>query len=292
LEKNAIISHRLRGFDKVDASLNGIRNALTKSIPAFEVDTRFTADGEIVLHHDPFIIDNVGGRQYICEMTYDELLEKSKQKILNYLPAKLVELLREMQTNNAYGIKAYIDIKEFGREKEIIRLFDSFSLKENLVVVSWLPEVLFAVHELDETIPLCFSHYPLVHGKYVKNTLLKWRFAKQQKIKIHEAHSVHYVTDGYNKTDLQACRNENKPGDDYEHLVTAPLKGKLLDVLKKSRGMVCCEMRFTGEKLIEVYHHHKIQVMVYSVKTAEQLERFRGKIKVDYVLSDNSAFCV
>jgi glycerophosphoryl diester phosphodiesterase len=288
-ELNSVISHRLRGFDTVDASLQGLKNALRKNIPAFEIDTRVTADGEIVIHHDPYIHDISGQRQYICDMTYDGLKEKHAQKLLPYLPAKLIEFLREMQMNNSYGISTFLDIKEFGREKEILRLFDSFSLKENLVVVSWLPEVLFAVHELDKTIPLCFSHYPLVSGAFLKNGFLRLRYLRN---KISDnGHDVFYPIDAYNKTELDRYTVENKPGDDYEHLAIAPIQGQLLEVLQSVKGMVCCDKRFTSKRLVERYHKKGIRAIVYSAETKAEGEDLFNKAKPDFILSNTAELC-
>jgi glycerophosphoryl diester phosphodiesterase len=288
LENSAIISHRLRGFDEVDASLRGLKKALASSIPAFEIDTRFTKDGEILIHHDPYISDTLEQRQYFCDMTYDELKEKYTQKIFHYLPARLIEFLREMQTNNAYGVMTYLDIKEFGREKEILRLFDSFSLKENLVIVSWLPEVLFAVHNLDKTIPLCFSHYPLVPGSILKNIFLRMSFRGK---KIVGGHGIFFPLNAYNKTELDKYNTENKPGDDFEHLAAAPICGELSDVLQSVHGMVCFDIKLASRKLVELYYKKGIRVVLYSAKTDEDVRKSFVKIKADFLLSDNPDLC-
>jgi glycerophosphoryl diester phosphodiesterase len=290
MKQHRIISHRLRGFDTVDASLNGLKKALASGIPAFEMDTRFTKDGEILVHHDPYINDNLGQRQYFSDLTYAEVKAKHTQKDIDYLPAKLVEFLREMQMNNSYGIMTYLDIKEFGREKEILRLFDSFSLKENLVVVSWLPEVLFAIHALDKTIPLCFSHCPLVPGSFLKNAYLRLKYLQGRKSV--GGHNVFYPVNAYNKSDLNRYADENAPGDDYEHLVSAPLHGELLTVLQSVHGMVCCDIRLTNRKLVKLYHEQGIQVAVYSAKEYGEISKCFEQIGVDYILSDNNELCL
>ncbi len=288
MERNIIVSHRLRGFDKVDASLQGLKNALAKSIPAFEIDTRFTKDGEILIHHDPYIYDATEQRVYFCDVSYDELKEKFIHKSIPYLPARLIEFLREMQMNNSYGVMTYLDIKEYGREKEVLRLFDSFSLTENLVIVSWLPEVLFAVHELNKTIALCFSHYPLIPGSFLRSAVLRSKFNRTKTI---YGHQIFFPHNAYNKTDLNRYFTENKAGDDYEHLATAPVRGELLAMLQTVNGMVCCDMRLTSRKLVQLYHEQGIQVAVYSAKHQREIEQYINKIGVDVILSDNNELC-
>ncbi len=288
MKRNAIVSHRLRGFDPVDASLQGLKNALAQSITAFEIDTRFTKDGEILIHHAPYMQNTSGQIVYFCDVSYDELKTEYIQKNLKYLPARLVEFIREMQTNNAYGVMTYLDIKEFGREKEILRLFDSFSLTENLVIVSWLPEVLFAVHALDQTISLCFSHYPLVPGAFLKNIFLQTQFRRTKLVHGHRAFFPH---NDYNKTDLNRYYTENKAGDDYEHLATAPITGDLLTMLQAVNGMVCCDMRLTNRKLVTLYHELGIKVAVYSARNEDEIETYHNQIDVDLILSDNHELC-
>ena len=169
-----------------------------------------------------------------------------------------------------------------------MRLFDSFSLKENLVVVSWLPEVLFAVHELDKTIPLCFSHYPLVPGSFLKNIFLRINFHGN---KLDNGHQIFYFLNKYNRTDFNKYTIENKTGDDFEHLATAPISGELLSMLQSVHGMVCCDMRFAGKKLVELYHKKGIRVALYSAKTESDIKKSFVKIKADLLLSDNPDLC-
>lgn len=289
MKRNTIISHRLRGFDTVDASLAGLRSALSQGLAALEIDTRITADGAIVIHHDPFFTTSGNEKLFICEYTVDELRAIADEGRIAYMPALLDEFFREI-CRSGQNPEIYLDIKEFGKEEEIYQLITETHTEGNVVIVSWLPEVLFAFHKLDKSLPLCFSHYPLVPGEFLKNTFLRLKY-------IHEVekvgkHRVFYPVNKYNKTDLDKYAVENKPGDDYEHLVTAPISGELLEVLQSVNSMVCCDIRLTNRKLMKVYHALGIKVAVYSIRHEREIRECFDQIGVDFILSDNHELCL
>lgn len=287
MERNTIISHRLRGFDTVDASLTGLRSALSRGLASLEIDTRITADGAVVVHHDPFLPSG-NAKLFICEYTADELRDMADAGRIAYMPALLDDFMWEI-SRSGQNPDIYLDIKEFGKEEEIYRLITETHVQGNAVIVSWLPEVLFAFHKLDKNLPLCFSHYPLVPGEFLKNTFLLLKYRRG--VKKVGKHRVFYPVNSFNKTDLDRYAVENKPGDDYEHLVTAPISGELLEVLQSVKGMVCCDVRLTNRTLVELYHAAGIKVAVYSIRHEREIRECFDKIGVDCILSDNHELC-
>jgi glycerophosphoryl diester phosphodiesterase len=108
--------------------------ALAQGCDGFEFDVRPTADRQAVICHDATI-----GRLHIAESTAQAL----------NLPS-----LREVLTR--YQDKAFLDVelKVAGLERSTADLLREFAPARGVVVSSFLPEVLQAMHGLDSNIPL------------------------------------------------------------------------------------------------------------------------------------------
>jgi glycerophosphoryl diester phosphodiesterase len=129
--------------------------ALAQGCDGFEFDVRLTADGQAVICHDATVY---GLR--IAEASAETLA----------LP-RLPEVLARYQST------AFLDIelKVSGLEKITTELLRKLAGARGFVVSSFLPEVLRAIHDLDETVPLgliCetraeFSRWPQLPVEYV-----------------------------------------------------------------------------------------------------------------------------
>jgi glycerophosphoryl diester phosphodiesterase len=131
-----LLGHRgARGEKSVaENTLASFDLALAQGCNGFEFDVRLTADGQAVVCHDATV-----GRLEIAKSTAQRL----------GLP-----LLREVLTR--YQSTAFLDVelKVPGLEKITVGLLRNLAPARGLVVSSFLPEVLQAVHDLDANIPL------------------------------------------------------------------------------------------------------------------------------------------
>ncbi|MGA7336086.1 MAG: glycerophosphodiester phosphodiesterase [Candidatus Sulfotelmatobacter sp.] len=159
--------------------------ALTQGCDGFEFDVRLTADGHAVVCHDA----TAHGLK---------IAESSAEKL--DLP-----LLREVLAR--YRSIAFLDIELKVPGLEIIAtdLLRKLSPERDLVVSSFLPEVLRAVHELDRTIPLglicetqaelsCWRQLPvqyvIPHRKLVRKMLIDEIKGAERKIFVWTANAT------------------------------------------------------------------------------------------------------
>jgi len=84
--------------------------------------------------------------------------DSSKSETETNLVVTLQEVLDLFVEKKRDESKIFVDIKDFGGEKTILKELKDRNLLPHTVIVSWLPEVLFEINRLEPTLPLCFSH--------------------------------------------------------------------------------------------------------------------------------------
>lgn len=290
-----LISHRLRNFDLNDATEIGLRNAISKGVKFIEVDLRITKDNELVINHDPHLIEHFSTNKFIYQLTLIELKKinfnkNSCQSILTF--DRLIEIFSEISSETILCL----DIKEFGLEEKIISKLEKFNLNSRIVIISWLPQVLFKINKLNPALTLCFSYIP-IHNFY-KFHLFKMIFDKLKLtnklgrissfIKIKKFQHYNYTTlffDDYNQINL--LNNEMQKGFDSEHLVSDFLQNDLLKILQQTNGWICVPYKLIDENFVIKYKNLGIKVCVFTIKKKKTLQFILQKIKPDFILTDN-----
>ena len=132
-----LLGHRgARGIPSIrENTIASFDRALADGCDGFEFDVRRTADGEALIWHDP----ESEGRH----------IEESVAEQLPHLE-RLEGILKR------YGDSAFLDIelKVTGLEEITVALLRTFPPRRGLVVSSFLPGVINAVHAQDSRIPL------------------------------------------------------------------------------------------------------------------------------------------
>lgn len=279
-KKTIIVSHRLRGFDIHDASRNGLQNALSNNITHFEVDCRITNDGEVVIHHDARLGNDFPLQPYIADKTLKELKQihyrNSNDSIL--MLDELFETIAPFKE-----VILYLDIKESGKEEKIMERAAKFNLLENMVIVSWLPEVLFCVNTILPSMQLCFSFYPVCNSFASQINFINAKL--KSSLSIDKKFRNTFLFNNYNNDNGVT----NKYGFDFEHFVSLPFTRKLLDVLQSVNGIVCVNYKLPSQHFIEQLQKQNLQICLYSINTEKDLRRYHAKFHPDIVLTDNAS---
>lgn len=291
-----IVTHRFRGFSERENSFQGFRNALNAGVTAFELDVRLTLDGVPVINHDRHT-QTSGGRK--VDLVSNNFLDiesffggSDRLKTLMTLEEAL-DLFSSMKQEQS---KIFVDIKDFGEEEKILSLIKDRGLNENVVVVSWLPEVLFGIHRIDPHLPLCFSH------NYISSRLqfdLMKEFLTSNAIK----HVISGLASVANPPSAAEIKNttfffeeynerENVPGRvvstkrDFEHTLNGPVRGRLLDIITESKGYLCIQYKMLDEKYAS-YYTKAPGIIPYSINDFDSLERLPMNLDYPFILSDN-----
>ncbi|MFZ0731046.1 MAG: glycerophosphodiester phosphodiesterase [Candidatus Sulfotelmatobacter sp.] len=132
-----LLGHRgARGLKSIpENSLASFDRALEDGCDGFEFDVRLTADAQAVVGHDPRI---------------------NRIEIAKAPAEKLKGLANLRDVLSRYQDRAFLDIelKVPGLEKIAVDLLIKFPPRRGFVVTSFLPSVLEATHDENETVPL------------------------------------------------------------------------------------------------------------------------------------------
>lgn len=292
-----LLSHRLRGFDQVESTRRGLEEGLRAGVRHVEFDVRFTEDGCPVVYHDSVFMTDNGGTNYIDEW---RLAALRSQRRLSHM-ATLEDMCKCFADFQAPDAHLHVDVKVSGQESVIHETIAKFGLLANSVLVSWLPDVLVNFHAISPLTRLCFSHLPLARtswlyglaktispivqgiapslGKGLQDLDLVPILANEaQTVRLY-FHDDGDVTTGNPDLDPHAT-----PG----HVVPDVLTGPLLDLLRKTRGLVCVPLTLATRELRESYRSLGVQFAVYSVADFRSLDDVMVKIDPDIVYVDNA----
>lgn len=278
-----LISHRLRGFDTHDSTIRGLENALLMGIKIIEIDTRITLDKRIVINHDPHLKKHFKSNEMICNLSLKEI-KKIKYRRINESVPTLEEFLDCFKKNKVDSSLLCIDVKEYGLEKELLSEIRKRNLEKNVVIISWLPEVLFKINKLNPSIKLCFSHISI--NKKFEFQITKTVFHILMKLKYSRFKFTQIFFDDYNQNHFK--EDENTVGRDYEHYVYKQIKGELLELIKKNNGWICIPTKKLNNDLLHYYKTVGIQVAVYTINDLKKLKKYLDKLQPGYIFSDNS----
>jgi hypothetical protein len=289
-----LLSHRLRGFDERESTRLGLERALTAGIRNFEFDVRLTGDGQAIAWHDPLFRADDGSWQYIAD--WDLAALRAQQSLAGLATlGEMCACFREFRTP---GALLHVDMKTEGCEAAIRDTIDGCGVLPEVVLVSWLPGALLRFHGLSPETRLCFSHLPLTPGFYRAARALSPLIVggPQAMVRglgsfgspaLREASlfSLHFHDDGD-----PASGNVADDGAHHNicHIVPGTVKGKTLDLLRQTRGMVCVPVRLAKLALRQNYRSLGVSFAVYSVDDQASLDRVMATVDPDLVYVDSA----
>lgn len=257
-----LISHRFRGFAQYENSIEGLINALDYGVKQVEFDIRVTRCGTPIIYHDESAKSHSGQDVHIADLLYSEF--KSIGGAFSIMPT--ADALFKAAARHANKAKLLIDIKDYGFEVEIDALIRSHRLQKRVTYVSWLPEVIFRMHDIATDIPLCLSHW-----------------CKSPDDNTRRLHIIHEAQDGQIPRTTQ-CHIHGKRSGWY---VSNGLKGELLDILKSSSGSICVPEYMITKDLSAYYHAHGIKVSTFSYLDWDHINTHESDFQIDTYFIDN-----
>lgn len=259
----SLISHRFRGFAPWENTLEGFLAALDFGVLNLEFDIRVTRCGTPVIYHDEFALDRHGQRHELSDLMASDFKALGGTFATIPIADTLFKTAGEHKNKKA---RFLIDIKDAGFEQEIHALVMMNHLKDRVVYVSWVPNVLYALHEMDPNIPLCLSHWCQDVPDFVRNV-----------------HKVYTSEDGH----IPRLDRTYIHGERSGWYVKGGLKGALREHLIRSKGSVCVPQHMVTRDLVQAYHRDGIEVSTFSYVTWPDIRDHKEKYDIDLFFIDN-----
>lgn len=259
----ALISHRFRGFAPYENTLKGLRAALDFGVQNLEFDVRMAKCGTPIVYHDEFALDGDGDKQYLCDYKASEYA--SLGGTFARMPT-LDALFSTIKVHKNKTAKLLIDIKDLGFEHEIHALVMYYRLQSRAVYVSWVPEVLYHLHDLAPDIPLCLSHW-----------------CGDVSDAVAASHDIHISKDGI----IPRMGKQYMTGVRYGWLSKIALSGDMLRILKNSGGGICVPEMMLTRELSDFYHGQNLFVSTFSYTDWPAIHAHKSALNVDLYFIDN-----
>lgn len=296
MSQTRLLSHRVRGFGPAEGSMHNLRAAIAAGATLIEVDTRHTADRQIVVHHPPCLGTLTTGRGLIGHLSYAEVM---KHHFLRKRDERIAPLGAVLETvRSAKHVELWIDIKDFGLEHEYVEAVVSLDLRDRVRFISWIPEVIIRLHHVDSAARLGFSYaccgshlrvlsllrtVAVCFRRQSRPLAANWRFGRLADVC---ATIPHFHPLG------REIRNELETpftvGFNHAHLIPGIPRGELLACLTNGRGAIGMFPRQATPSVVAEAKELGLSVFVYSVNNRRQLSRIVGRSPVDVVFSNDS----
>jgi len=236
-----LISHRFRGFGKLENTIESLLGALDFGVRKVEFDVRMAKCGTPMVYHDEHAMGAEGQRK-LCEVMASDYEAVGGR--FAAMPT-LDDLLGAAAAHGSHAL-LLVDIKDAGFEEVVISLIHAHGLAERVVYVSWLPEVLYAVRELRADARLCLSHW-----------------ASSPSLAARAVHEVFVSRDGE-----VPCPGRTVLGERSGWWLQKPLTGELADMVE----MVCIPVADVTDALLAHYRARGIAVTAFSYVEIEAAE--------------------
>lgn len=240
-----LISHRFRGFSARESTMDGLMAALDFGVRQIEFDIRMTACGTPIITHDEAARTGSGELIKICDVRAADLRDYGGD--FAFMPTAR-ELFRAIAKHSHQNCQILIDVKDAGFEEMLYALCAEHRLRKRALWVSWLPEVLYALEDIDAGAQKCLSH---------------WCASPDETTR-----AIHRVYDAKNG-EIERPSRTYVHGERSGWFVDGPLKGRLRDIV----DWVCVPAGQISRSLVEDYHQDETKVSAFSYVTRDAIEK-------------------
>ena len=267
-----LLSHRGRGFNFEENTLEVVRKIISLDIKYVEIDVRLSKDNVYFLYHNPIFKD--GFKKFNFKDLNSTEIEKIKYKKTGQKIPKLEEILKIFKSEKKEGQILAIDLKDFGREEELLNLIQKYDLLKSVILFSWTPQSLFKFDKIfqekpEYKIPIFFSHTRI---DSIFNHFFFTYFINLFKNFV-SFKDILFLNNYTYKKDL------GKFSKGYRHVVYFEEFPKdILEILEKTNGGICASVKNSyfpkwGLKYFRFFKNHNLKVAVYGT--------FFGILKLD-----------
>jgi len=254
-----LISHRFRGFAPNENTIAGLIAALDFGVLNLEFDIRVAKCGTPMIYHDEAALDKDGKLHHLCEVMASDFAALGG--VFTHIPTAEA-LFAAVPTHPKKDAKLLIDIKDAGFEREIHALVMLNGLTSRVIYVSWVPEALYAMHDIAPEADFCLSHW-----------------GQSPDVKTRKVHKVFKAKMGH----IKRPRRKLVHGERSGWFVDGPLRGELRDIVSS----VCVPQAMVSRALVDDYHKDDIEVSTFSYVDWEHIRRHKERFNIDTYFIDN-----
>ena len=141
-----VIGHRGAAGLEPENTLRSVRRAIELGVDRVEIDVRVSKDGRLVIMHDETVDRTTNGHGYVSELTFDEL------RSLDAGMGEKIPTLEEILRFTMGKAKLEIELKVPEATEPTIQLVEELNAEKNVIVISFIHELLERVHDLNPNI--------------------------------------------------------------------------------------------------------------------------------------------
>jgi len=142
------IGHRGARAYEPENTLRSFKRAIELGVDAVEFDVRKTKDNELVIIHNSNVNKTTNGTGTVNDLTLKQIKSFVTDK------GEQIPTLEEVLDFVSNRVKLFVEIKETGIEKKVLDLINRKAVMENVVVISFLEDVLRNLRKLNENIEI------------------------------------------------------------------------------------------------------------------------------------------
>jgi glycerophosphoryl diester phosphodiesterase len=272
-----VLSHRLRGFGQFEHTPEALQRALASAVRSVEIDTRVSRDGEIFVFHDRVAETIVHPRTVFAETPASEI---AKARFSNGEPLMTLRRLIEIfVAQSRPDQRLCVDIKDAGFEAQHLALIRDHGLEARVAFVSWIPQVLLRLAELETQAPLVFSHVNLLRWGPLGSCAISLTSRMLRPFGSHCLVGINRVSEPLGMLSRG-----------YQHLTIAgQISGSLLHCLRASGGGICVDKAQNCDALRRFCRTQGLQLWLFSVRTPDGYLRLAAHDEVQLVFCDDAA---
>jgi len=246
-----IVSHRANGFGFQENSIKAFVEALKSSIETIEIDLRLTKDNVYVANHDPSFRKNLF-RRFIHESDFKDIQFRF-HSIKSYL-----DLFQETPNKHLR-----LDIKDQGKEIELVKELKKRNLIDRVTIISWLPKVLENVRNVEPNIKTSFIFVPFMKtGSFRINAFL------------HHLKPLIFMDD----LNLKNFNKKHAKGYSHIHLFSG-----LPDIDVDSFDI---PHLFLNQRVLNMAKERDIPINVFTINNKHSYKKFLD-LGINYLTTDN-----
>ena len=253
-----IISHRFRGFGAHESTMGSMIAALDFGVRQLEFDIRFTRCGTPIVTHDEHARDARGHRHHLKDVTAAQLPQLGGD--FAHM-SRAEDMFEAIAAHPNTECRLLVDVKDAGFEDMLYALVARHRLRAHCLWVSWLPEVLYAIRDLDADAPLCLSHWCEPPGAATR--------------------AVHRVFEAKGNA-IPRPERRFVTGERSGWFVNGALRGEMRELV----DWVCVPSGSVSRALVEDYHRSGIKLSAFSYISAAAMQAAEDRFGHDAFFSD------